>query len=84
MPLSAALGIWALRHPHRSTRERAPQAGEGLRRANGQRPSLARLRQRQGKRDEAARMLKNILNGFTEGLDCRDVREARAWMAEAG
>jgi predicted ATPase len=44
--------------------------------------SLARLRQRQGKRAEARELLALVCGWFTEGFDTRDVREARALLAE--
>jgi len=44
--------------------------------------SLARLWQKQGKHDEARRMLKPIYDWFTEGHDTADLREARALLAE--
>jgi class 3 adenylate cyclase/tetratricopeptide (TPR) repeat protein len=40
--------------------------------------SLARLLQRQGRRDEARTMLANIYNWFTEGFDTADLKDARA------
>jgi TolB-like protein/Tfp pilus assembly protein PilF/predicted ATPase len=44
--------------------------------------SLARLRQRQGKIAEARRMLAEIYNWFTEGLDTADLQEAKALLEE--
>ena len=40
--------------------------------------SLARLRQRQGKPQEAAALLAPILGWFTEGFDTADLKEAKA------
>jgi predicted ATPase len=42
--------------------------------------SLARLWQRQGKTEEAHRMLGEIYSWFTEGFDTKDVQEARALL----
>ncbi|HXG20903.1 MAG TPA: AAA family ATPase [Methylomirabilota bacterium] len=42
--------------------------------------SLARLRQQQGKRDEARQMLAGIYNWFTEGFDTKDLQEAKALL----
>lgn len=44
--------------------------------------SLSRLWQKQGKRDEARRMLAEIYGWFTEGFDTRDLQEARALLEE--
>jgi predicted ATPase len=44
--------------------------------------SLARLWQRQGKRDEAHQLLFEIYNWFTEGFDTKDLQEARALLHE--
>jgi hypothetical protein len=44
--------------------------------------SLARLWQRQGKKDEARRMLADIYGWFTEGFDTRDLQEAKALLQE--
>jgi predicted ATPase len=44
--------------------------------------SLARLWQRQGKKQEAQRRLAEIYGWFTEGLDTKDLREARALIEE--
>jgi predicted ATPase len=44
--------------------------------------SLARLWQRQGKKEEAQRMLGEIYGWFTEGFDTADLKEAKALMAE--
>lgn len=42
--------------------------------------SLARLWQRQDKKEEARRVLEKIYNGFTEGLDTADLQDARALL----
>jgi predicted ATPase len=44
--------------------------------------SLSRLWQRQGKIEEARRMLTEIYHSFTEGFDTPDMQEARALLAE--
>jgi class 3 adenylate cyclase/predicted ATPase len=44
--------------------------------------SLVRLWQQQGKRTEAHQMLSKIHNWFTEGFDTKDLREAKALLAE--
>jgi predicted ATPase len=44
--------------------------------------SLARLWQRQGKRDEARQVLAEIYNWFTEGFDTADLQEAKALLAD--
>ena len=44
--------------------------------------SLGRLWQRQGKRDEAARLLGEIHGWFTQGFDTPDLKEARALLNE--
>jgi predicted ATPase len=44
--------------------------------------SLARLWQRQGKREEARDLLAPVYGWFTEGFDTRDLKEARALLAE--
>jgi predicted ATPase len=44
--------------------------------------SLARLWQRQGKKDDARRMLAEIYSWFTEGFDTKDLQEARALLEE--
>jgi predicted ATPase len=41
-----------------------------------------RLWQRQGKKDEARRMLAEIYGWFTEGFDTADLQEARALLEE--
>jgi adenylate cyclase len=42
--------------------------------------SLGRLWQRQGKRDEAQRLLGEVYAWFTEGFDTADLLEARALL----
>ena len=42
--------------------------------------SLARLWQRQGRRDEARQLLAEVYGWFTEGFDTADLREARALL----
>ena len=44
--------------------------------------SLARLWQRQGKKDEARQMLANIYGWFTEGFDTKDLQEAKRLLEE--
>jgi|SRR5260370_5691942 len=44
--------------------------------------SLARLLDRQGKRDEARAMLADIYNWFTEGFDTADLKDAKALLDE--
>ena len=44
--------------------------------------SLARLWQKQGKKAEARQMLAEIYNWFTEGLDTKDLQEAKALLAQ--
>jgi predicted ATPase len=44
--------------------------------------SLARLWKKQGKREEAHRMLAEIYNWFTEGFDTADLQEAKALLEE--
>ncbi len=44
--------------------------------------SLSRLWLRQGKRDEARRVLAEVYGWFTEGFDTRDLQEARALLDE--
>jgi predicted ATPase len=46
--------------------------------------SLARLWQRQGKRDEARELLAPIYDWFTEGFDTADLQEAKALLEELG
>jgi predicted ATPase len=43
---------------------------------------LSRLRQRQGKKEEAHRMLAEIYDWFTEGFDTKDLQEAKALLEE--
>ena len=42
--------------------------------------SLARLQQEQGQPQAAQRMLAEVYNGFTEGLDSFDLQEANALL----
>jgi predicted ATPase len=42
--------------------------------------SLSRLWQRQGKRDEARRLLAEIYRWFTEGFDTADLKDAKALL----
>jgi predicted ATPase len=44
--------------------------------------SLARLWQQQRKKQEACQMLAEVYNWFTEGLDTKDLRAAKALLAE--
>jgi predicted ATPase len=44
--------------------------------------SLARLLDKQGRRDEARTMLPDIYNWFTEGFDTADLKEAKALLEE--
>ena len=44
--------------------------------------SQARLWQQQGKRDDARQMLAEVYNWFTEGLDTKDLQEAKALLEE--
>lgn len=46
--------------------------------------SLARLWQRQGKRQAARNMLSEIYHWFTEGFDTKDLQEAKALLEELG
>ncbi len=46
--------------------------------------SLARLWQRQGKRDAARALLAPLYAWFTEGFDTRDLVEAKALLEELG
>jgi predicted ATPase len=46
--------------------------------------SLARLWQRQGKRDAARQLLAPIYGWFTEGFDTADLQEAKALLEELG
>jgi predicted ATPase len=45
--------------------------------------SLARLLEKQGHRDEARIMLSEIYNGFTEGFDTADLKDAKALLDDA-
>jgi tetratricopeptide (TPR) repeat protein len=44
--------------------------------------SLARLLDRQGKRDEARAMLADVYNWFTDGFDTADLKDAKALLEE--
>jgi predicted ATPase len=44
--------------------------------------SLARLWQRQGKRDEACALVQPVYDWFTEGFDTTDLKAARALLEE--
>jgi adenylate cyclase len=44
--------------------------------------SLSRLWQRHGKRDEARQLLAEIYGWFTEGLDTKDLQEAKRLIEE--
>jgi len=44
--------------------------------------SLARLLDKQGKRDEARGMLSEIYGWFTEGFDTADLKDAKALLDE--
>jgi predicted ATPase len=44
--------------------------------------SLARLWQRQGKRDEACDLLAPVYDWFTEGFDTADLQEAKQLLDE--
>jgi len=44
--------------------------------------SLRRLLQKQGKNDEAHKILKGIYGWFKEGFDTRDLKEAKALLEE--
>ncbi len=44
--------------------------------------SLARLWQRQGRRTEARTQLQSVYDGFTEGFDTRDLKDAKALLEE--
>jgi predicted ATPase len=46
--------------------------------------SLARLWQQQDKQKEAHQLLSEIYGWFTEGLDTKDLQEAKAWLDELG
>ncbi len=42
--------------------------------------SLARLWQKQGKKEEARKLLAEIYGWFTEGFDTKDLQEAKALL----
>ncbi len=44
--------------------------------------SLSRLWQKQGKREEAHKMLAEIYGWFTEGFDTKDLQEAKTLLEE--
>ena len=44
--------------------------------------SLSRLWQRQGKRDEARKLLAQIYGWFTEGFDTADLKDAKTLLDE--
>jgi predicted ATPase len=44
--------------------------------------SLARLWRRQGKREEARKMLAEVYEWFTEGFDTADLKDAKALLEE--
>jgi predicted ATPase len=44
--------------------------------------SLARLWQRQGKKDDAHQLLSAIYSWFTEGFDTKDLQEAKTLLDE--
>jgi predicted ATPase len=44
--------------------------------------SLAQLLTKQGKREESRTMLADIYNGFTEGFDTADLKDAKALFDE--
>ena len=46
--------------------------------------SLARLWQRQGRRDEARALLQPVYDWFTEGFDTQDLKDAKALLEELG
>ena len=46
--------------------------------------SLARLLEKQGRRDEARTMLAEIYGWFTEGFDTADLKDAKALLDELG
>jgi tetratricopeptide (TPR) repeat protein len=46
--------------------------------------SLARLLEKQGRRDEACTILAEIYGWFTEGFDTADLRDAKAYLDELG
>ena len=46
--------------------------------------SLARLLDKQGRREEGRTMLADIYNWFTEGFDTADLKDAKALLDELG
>jgi predicted ATPase len=66
------------RSAHRSSRPGDGRISFELRAAT----SLARLWQRQGKRDAARALLAPVYAWFTEGFDTRDLQDAKALLAE--
>ena len=44
--------------------------------------SLSRLWQKQGRKEEARKMLAEIYYWFTEGFDTKDLQEAKALLEE--
>jgi predicted ATPase len=44
--------------------------------------SLSRLRQQQGKKEEAHQLLSELYGWFTEGLETKDLQEAKALLEE--
>ena len=44
--------------------------------------SLARLSQKQGKKEEARKQLAEIYGWFTEGFDTMDLKEAKALLED--
>jgi len=44
--------------------------------------SLARLWQRQGKQQQAHKMLSDVYNWFTEGFDTKDLKDAKVLLEE--
>ncbi len=46
--------------------------------------SLARLRDKQGRREDARAMLAGIYGWFTEGFDTADLKDAKALLDELG
>ena len=64
----------------RGYRARAKDGGESA--GTGTTTSLARLLDKQGRRDEARSMLAEIYNWFTEGFDTADLKDAKALLEE--
>ena len=66
----------------------SPQGARGRRRQTARllelraATSLACLRQRQGKREEARELLQPVYDWFTEGFETRDLKEAKALLDE--